>query len=116
MINHKLNCRIGKNGCYHIPLYWLRSRARDKRTRTANISHKLTTFIVLCSPKSNSSQNQSKGAKLESHFKDSCGTESSPPFPPDYLVLRILVLRMSDCPSPTLTAQPERGQLMRSTY
>jgi hypothetical protein len=41
------------------------------------------------------------------------GTES---FPPDSLVLRTLVLRMSDCPSPTLTAQPENGQLMRSTY
>ena len=43
------------------------------------------------------------------------GTESFPP-PPDSLVLRMLVLRMSDCPSPTLTAQPESGQLMRSTY
>nr|YP_009048336.1 putative ACRS-like protein [Magnolia yunnanensis]YP_009048349.1 putative ACRS-like protein [Magnolia yunnanensis]AHF72152.1 putative ACRS-like protein [Magnolia yunnanensis]AHF72153.1 putative ACRS-like protein [Magnolia yunnanensis] len=39
-----------------------------------------------------------------------------PLFPPDSLVLRMLVLRMSDCPSPTLTAQPESGQLMRSTY
>jgi hypothetical protein len=39
------------------------------------------------------------------------GTESFPP--PDSLVLRTLVLRMSDCPSPTLTAQPESGQLMR---
>nr|YP_009306518.1 putative ACRS-like protein [Helwingia himalaica]YP_009306533.1 putative ACRS-like protein [Helwingia himalaica]YP_009713951.1 putative ACRS-like protein [Ilex asprella]YP_009713965.1 putative ACRS-like protein [Ilex asprella]YP_009763425.1 putative ACRS-like protein [Ilex latifolia]YP_009763440.1 putative ACRS-like protein [Ilex latifolia]YP_010571012.1 putative ACRS-like protein [Ilex fukienensis]YP_010571024.1 putative ACRS-like protein [Ilex fukienensis]YP_010571285.1 putative ACRS-li len=39
-----------------------------------------------------------------------------PPFPPDSLVLRTLVLRMSDCPSPTLTAQPESGQLMPSTY
>nr|YP_009128441.1 orf56 [Ipomoea batatas]YP_009128456.1 orf56 [Ipomoea batatas]AJP09613.1 orf56 [Ipomoea batatas]AJP09628.1 orf56 [Ipomoea batatas] len=39
-----------------------------------------------------------------------------PPLPPDSLVLRTLVLRMSDCPSPTLTAQPESGQLMRSTY
>nr|YP_009477919.1 putative ACRS-like protein [Betula cordifolia]YP_009477933.1 putative ACRS-like protein [Betula cordifolia]AVN98067.1 putative ACRS-like protein [Betula cordifolia]AVN98081.1 putative ACRS-like protein [Betula cordifolia] len=29
-----------------------------------------------------------------------------PFFPPDSLVLRMLVLRMSDCPSPTLTAQP----------
>nr|YP_010391588.1 hypothetical protein NDE17_pgp020 [Nymphaea lasiophylla]YP_010391601.1 hypothetical protein NDE17_pgp007 [Nymphaea lasiophylla]UPX04369.1 hypothetical protein [Nymphaea lasiophylla]UPX04370.1 hypothetical protein [Nymphaea lasiophylla] len=28
----------------------------------------------------------------------------------------MLVLSMSDCPSPTLTAQPESGQLMRSTY
>uniref|UniRef100_A0A151UDY2 Uncharacterized protein n=1 Tax=Cajanus cajan TaxID=3821 RepID=A0A151UDY2_CAJCA len=39
-----------------------------------------------------------------------------PPFPPDSLVLRMLVLRMSDCPSPTLTVQPESGQLMRSAY
>ena len=44
------------------------------------------------------------------------GTESFPPFTPDSLVLRMLVLRMSDCPSPTLTAQPESGQLMRSAY
>lgn len=44
------------------------------------------------------------------------GTESFPPLPPGSLVLRTLVLRMSDCPSPTLTAQPENGQLMRSTY
>lgn len=43
------------------------------------------------------------------------GTAES--FPPsDSLVLRMLVLRMSDCPSPTLTAQPESGQLMHSTY
>ena len=42
------------------------------------------------------------------------GTESFPSF--SALVLRTLVLRMSDCPSPTLTAQPESGQLMRSTY
>ncbi|KAK8985154.1 hypothetical protein V6N11_011993 [Hibiscus sabdariffa] len=33
------------------------------------------------------------------------GTESFPPS--DSLVLRMLVLRMSNCPSPTLTAQPE---------
>jgi len=44
------------------------------------------------------------------------GTEGFPPLPPDSLVLRTLVLRMSHCPSPTLTAQPESGQLMRSTY
>ncbi|KAD4584073.1 hypothetical protein E3N88_21674 [Mikania micrantha] len=44
------------------------------------------------------------------------GTESFPPFFADSLALRTLVLRMSDCPSPTLTAQPESGQLMRSTY
>ena len=59
--------------------------------------------------------------------KDSCGSggssyrrtkngELSPLFCPDSLVLRMLVLRMSDCPSPTLTAQPESGQLMHSTY
>jgi len=35
------------------------------------------------------------------------GTESFPPFSADSLALRTLVLRMSDCPSPTLTAQPE---------
>nr|AGZ19260.1 hypothetical protein [Oryza rufipogon]ALK00735.1 orf56 [Oryza glumipatula]AGZ19277.1 hypothetical protein [Oryza rufipogon]ALK00756.1 orf56 [Oryza glumipatula]ALK00839.1 orf56 [Oryza glumipatula] len=28
----------------------------------------------------------------------------------------MLVLRTSDCPSPTLTAQPESGRLMCSTY
>lgn len=46
------------------------------------------------------------------------GTENPPPFSARLfgLVLRMLVLRMSDCPSPTLTAQPESGQLMRSTY
>ncbi|MBA0848975.1 hypothetical protein Goshw_009426 [Gossypium schwendimanii] len=33
--------------------------------------------------------------------------ESFPPF--DSLVLRMLVLRMSDCLSPTLIAQPESG-------
>ncbi|CAN8222181.1 unnamed protein product [Cochlearia groenlandica] len=37
-----------------------------------------------------------------------------PPFPPQ--LFRMLVLRMSDCPSPTLTAQPASGQLMHSTY
>ncbi|GKB31009.1 hypothetical protein Tco_0870410 [Tanacetum coccineum] len=36
-----------------------------------------------------------------------------PPFFADSLAL---VLRMSDCPSPTLTAKPESRQLMRSTY
>ena len=37
-----------------------------------------TTFIVLCSPKSNSSQNlKTKGAELESHSKDSCGSGES---------------------------------------
>jgi len=57
--------------------------------------------------------------------KDSCGSrgssyrrtrngELSPPFPPQ--LFRMLVLRMSDCPSPTLTAQPASGQLMHSTY
>nr|YP_009059397.1 putative ACRS-like protein [Citrus x aurantiifolia]YP_009059411.1 putative ACRS-like protein [Citrus x aurantiifolia]YP_009365872.1 putative ACRS-like protein [Citrus x limon]YP_009365886.1 putative ACRS-like protein [Citrus x limon]YP_009722819.1 putative ACRS-like protein [Citrus polytrifolia]YP_009722833.1 putative ACRS-like protein [Citrus polytrifolia]YP_009988411.1 putative ACRS-like protein [Citrus sunki]YP_009988487.1 putative ACRS-like protein [Citrus sunki]YP_010147856.1 putati len=39
-----------------------------------------------------------------------------PLFRPHSLVLRMLVLRMSNCPSPTLTAQPESGQLMHSTY
>ncbi|KAL4190811.1 hypothetical protein AMTRI_Chr07g77600 [Amborella trichopoda] len=113
MINHRSNCRIGKNGYYHIPLYRLRSRAEDKRTQTDDICHGENHT---CAPKSNSSQNQSKGDEMESHSKDSCGTESSPPFPPYYLVLIMLVLRMSDCPSPTLTAQSESGRLMRSTY
>jgi len=45
------------------------------------------------------------------------GTESfPPPLSDDSLVLRTQVLRTSDCPSPTLTAQPESEQLMRSTY
>jgi hypothetical protein len=46
------------------------------------------------------------------------GTESFPPLSARLfgLKIRTLVLRMSDCPSPTLTAQPESGQLMRSTY
>ncbi|TYJ00671.1 hypothetical protein E1A91_A13G101500v1, partial [Gossypium mustelinum] len=78
----------------------------DKRTRTADIRHRLTTFIVLCSPKSNSSQKVLSWNPILT--KDSCGSDS--------LVLRMLVLRMSDCPSPTLTAQPESGQLMHSTY
>ncbi|KAK4435257.1 hypothetical protein Salat_0689000 [Sesamum alatum] len=43
------------------------------------------------------------------------GTESLPPsFPPDSLVIRMLVLRISDCPSPTFTAQPENRGLMHS--
>jgi hypothetical protein len=32
------------------------------------------------------------------------------------LNLRMMVLRTSDCPSPTLTAQPESERLMCSTY
>jgi hypothetical protein len=47
------------------------------------------------------------------------GTESFPPFSARLLGLKntgFKVLRMSDCPSPTLTAQPGSGQLMRSTY
>ncbi|PIA52964.1 hypothetical protein AQUCO_01000668v1 [Aquilegia coerulea] len=87
MINHRSNCRIEKIGCYYIPLYRRSSRAGDKRTRTAEILHR---------------ENQERGAL--------------PPFPPDSLVLRMLVLKMSDCPSPTLTAQLKSGQLMRSTY
>uniref|UniRef100_A0A803QBZ2 Uncharacterized protein n=1 Tax=Cannabis sativa TaxID=3483 RepID=A0A803QBZ2_CANSA len=38
------------------------------------------------------------------------------PLSTDSLVLRILVLRMSDCPSPGLIAQPEDDRLKRSTY
>ena len=48
------------------------------------------------------------------------GTESSPPFSARLFgfVFRmpVLVFRTRDCPSPTLTVQPESGQLMRSTY
>ena len=44
------------------------------------------------------------------------GTESSPPFSARLFGLKNAGLRTSDCPSPTLTAQPESGQLMRSTY
>jgi hypothetical protein len=42
--------------------------------------------------------------------------ELSPPFPPHFLVLRMLVLRMSDCSSPTLTTQLGSGKIMRSSY
>uniref|UniRef100_A0A7N2LR59 Cellulose synthase-like protein E6 n=3 Tax=fabids TaxID=91835 RepID=A0A7N2LR59_QUELO len=35
------NCRIGKIGCYHIALYRLSSRVGDKRTRTADIRHRI---------------------------------------------------------------------------
>jgi len=41
--------------------------------------------------------------------------ELCPPFRL-FLVLRMLVLRMSDCPSLTLTTQLESGQIMRCTY
>ncbi|ESR64775.1 hypothetical protein CICLE_v10010673mg [Citrus x clementina] len=82
MINHKLNCRIRKIGCYHIhiALYWLSSRVGDKRTLATDIRHR---------------ENQERRA--------------FPLFRPHSLVLRMLVLRMSNCPSPTLTAQPESG-------
>ncbi|GKA72296.1 hypothetical protein Tco_1339601 [Tanacetum coccineum] len=36
-----LNRRIGKIGCYHIALYRLSSRVRDKRTRTADIRRRV---------------------------------------------------------------------------
>ncbi|KAK8680638.1 hypothetical protein V6N13_109578 [Hibiscus sabdariffa] len=83
------NCRIEKIGYYHIALFRLSSRVGDKRTRTADIRHR----------------DPATGEP---------GTESFPPS--DSLVLRMLVLRMSNCPSPTLTVQPESGQLMHSTY
>ncbi|TYJ46306.1 hypothetical protein E1A91_A02G111600v1, partial [Gossypium mustelinum] len=87
----------------------LSSRVGDKRTRIIDIHHRLTTFIVLCSLKGNSSQNLKdpaiKKPRTENNF---------PPF--DSLVLRMLVLRMSDCPSLNFTAQLESGQLMHSTY
>mgnify|MGYP006965681436 FL=1 len=46
------------------------------------------------------------------------GTESSLPFSARLFGLKNagFILRTSDCSSPTLTAQPESGQLMRSTY
>ncbi|TYI02411.1 hypothetical protein ES332_A11G265700v1, partial [Gossypium tomentosum] len=87
----------------------LSSRVRDKRTRTVEVCHKLTTFIVLCSPKSNSSQN------LKDLATRKPGTTESFPSP-DSLVLRMLVLRTSDCPSPTLIAQPERDRLMCTNF
>ncbi|KAF8091073.1 hypothetical protein N665_0454s0014 [Sinapis alba] len=90
MKNNRSNCRIGKIGCYHIALYRLSSRVGDKRTRTADIRHRRIQL----------QENQEERA--------------FPPFPPQ--LFRMLVLRMSDCPSPTLTAQPASGQLMHSTY
>ncbi|KAL4184808.1 hypothetical protein AMTRI_Chr10g2950 [Amborella trichopoda] len=101
MINHRSNCLIGKNGCYHIPLY---RRPTIDNNSPPNTAYKFHCIVL---SKEQLLSNQSKGAELESHSKDSWGAESSPPFPPDYLVLRMLVLRMSDCPSSTLTAQPE---------
>ncbi|RID67512.1 hypothetical protein BRARA_D02589 [Brassica rapa] len=68
----------------------------------------------------------SKGDELESHsnseflwferiqLQENQERRAFPPFPPQ--LFRILVLRMSDCPSPTLTVQPASGQLMHSTY
>ncbi|KAL5697062.1 hypothetical protein ACHQM5_031067 [Ranunculus cassubicifolius] len=91
MINHRSNCRIEKIGCYHIPLYRPSSRAGDKRTRTADIRHR----------------NPATGEP---------GTESFTPLSARLFGLKNAVLRMSDCSSPTLTAQPKSGQLMRSTY
>lgn len=83
----------------------------------------LTTFIVLCSPKSNSSQKVLSWNPIlrilvvpENPATGEQERRALPLFPPDFLVLRMLVLRTSDCPSPTLTAQLESGQLMRSTY
>ncbi|TYG46334.1 hypothetical protein ES288_D11G248800v1 [Gossypium darwinii] len=70
----------------------LSSRVRDKRTRTADIYHRDS-----CSSGGSCYRKTKNGGKLS---------------PSNSLVLRMLVLRMSDCPSPTLTAQPESGQLM----
>lgn len=120
----------------------MESRAGDKRTRTADIHHRinhrlsglpdwfyhrgqretitpprtqLTTFIVLCSPKSNSSQkvltwNPISGilVVLDYLATREPGTESSPLFPPDSLVLRMIALLQ-----PFLSNRS--GQLMRST-
>ncbi|KAF6138177.1 hypothetical protein GIB67_011017 [Kingdonia uniflora] len=41
MINYRSNCRIIKIRCNHIPLYRLSSRAGDKRTRNADICHRV---------------------------------------------------------------------------
>nr|KJB33998.1 hypothetical protein B456_006G042800 [Gossypium raimondii] len=81
---------------YHIALFRLSSRVGDKRTRTVDIRHK-----------------DSCGSGGSCYRKTRNGGELSPS---DSLVLRMLVLRMSDCPSLTLIAQPESGQLMHSTY
>ncbi|TYH52676.1 hypothetical protein ES332_D09G045100v1 [Gossypium tomentosum] len=81
---------------HHIALFRLSSRVGDKRTRTADIRHR-----DYC------------GSGGSCYRKTRNGGELSPS---DSLVLRMLVLRMSDCPSLTLTAQPESGQLMHSTY
>ncbi|KAF9595592.1 hypothetical protein IFM89_001064 [Coptis chinensis] len=66
-IHHKpflIESRIGKIGCYHIPLYRLSSRNGDKRTRTVTSATGSTLLKI------------SKGAELESHSKDSCGSEN----------------------------------------
>ncbi|MBA0738696.1 hypothetical protein Gogos_012023, partial [Gossypium gossypioides] len=79
----RTNYRIEKIRYYHIVLFRLSSRVRDKWTRTTDIRYKDPTI------------GKPGMAKI---------------FPPsDSLILRMLVLRMSDCPSPTLTAQPESG-------
>jgi hypothetical protein len=117
-----------------MPLYWLRLQAGDKRTRTADIRHRvshhlsglsdrfyhrgqretitpprtqLTTLIVLCSPKSNFCQKAL--VELESNFRNSRSSELS-----SYRRTQnsssfspdSLVLTMSCCPSPTLS-QPK---------
>ncbi|TYG53086.1 hypothetical protein ES288_D09G081200v1, partial [Gossypium darwinii] len=85
-------------------LFQLSSRVGDKKTQTADIRHRLITFIVLCFSKNNSSQ----------YLKRIRNSEELSPL--DYLVLRMLALEMSDCPSPTLTAQLESRHLRHSTY
>ncbi|KAB1997962.1 hypothetical protein ES319_D12G057100v1, partial [Gossypium barbadense] len=90
------NCRIEKIGYYHIALFRLSSRVEDKRTRTADICHK-----------------DSCGSRGSYYKRTKNGGELSPS---NSLVLRMLVLRMIDCPYSTLTAQPESGQLMYSSY
>ncbi|KAB2051453.1 hypothetical protein ES319_A12G055100v1, partial [Gossypium barbadense] len=83
----RTNCRIRKIGYYHIALFGISSRVEDKRTRTANIRHK-----------------DSCGSGESCYKRTKNGGELSPS---DFLVLRMLVLRMIDCPSPTLTTRPE---------
>ncbi|TYG95453.1 hypothetical protein ES288_A11G269300v1, partial [Gossypium darwinii] len=100
---------------YHIALFQLSSRVRDKRTRTVEVFHKRLTIDNNSSPEHSLQLSLYCALQRATLLKISKGTTESFPSP-DSLVLRMLVLRTSDCPSPTLIAQPESRQLMRSTY
>ncbi|XLT70552.1 hypothetical protein S245_027689 [Arachis hypogaea] len=78
----------------NIALYRLSSGVGDKRTRTADILHGVLSWSPILTKNSYGSEGSS--------YRRTGNRE--PPFLPDSLVLRMLVLRMSDCPSPTLTA------------